>query len=145
MWVQDYWYCVFINATFEIKSSFDHFSHLLISDIYVFQGALMLPKTFVSDFGKSLGDYATFIHPYNNQFEVMVERMCGSMFLTTGFNVICNFYDVRLGGTIVMCLPVLDNLGLMWLIDQDVLWILLFLFLLWNLKGFGYYVQYCTC
>jgi len=45
----------------------------------------MLPKTFVSDFGATLGEYATFIDPKNNQFEVMVER----------------------------CLPVLDNLGLM--------------------------------
>jgi len=44
---------------FQIKSSFHHFSHLLISDMYVFQGALMLPKTFVSDFGASLYDYAS--------------------------------------------------------------------------------------
>jgi hypothetical protein len=44
----------------------------------------MLPKTFVSDFGASLGDYATFINPNNNQFEVMVERICGSVFLTMG-------------------------------------------------------------
>jgi hypothetical protein len=54
-------------VTFPIKSSFDHFSHLLISDIYVLHGALMLPKTVVSDFGASLGDYATFIDPNNNQ------------------------------------------------------------------------------
>ena len=62
----------------------------------------MLPKTFASNFGASLGDYATFIDPNNNQFEVMVERIRGSLFLTTGFNVIREFYDVRLGGTIVM-------------------------------------------
>jgi hypothetical protein len=49
-------------------------------NIYVFQGALMLPKTFVSDFGASLGDYATFIDPNNNQFEVMVESICGNVF-----------------------------------------------------------------
>jgi len=35
----------------------------------------MLPQTFVSDFGKSLGDYVTFIDPDNNQFEVMVARL----------------------------------------------------------------------
>jgi len=62
----------------------------------------MLPKNFVSDFGASLGDYATFIDPNNNQFEVMVERIRGSVFLTIGFNAIRDFYDVRLGGTIVM-------------------------------------------
>jgi predicted Zn-dependent protease len=43
----------------------------------------MLPKTFVSDFGASLGDYATFIDPNNNQFEVMVERIRDSVFLTS--------------------------------------------------------------
>jgi len=59
----------------------------------------MLPKTFVFDFGTSPGDYATFIDPNNNQFEVMVERICGSVFLTTGFNAIRDFYDVRLGGS----------------------------------------------
>lgn len=32
----------------------------------------------------------------------MVERIRGSVFLTTGFNAIPDFYDVRLGGTIVM-------------------------------------------
>jgi len=62
----------------------------------------MLPKTFVFDFGKSLGDYATFIDPNNNQFEVMIERISDSVFLTTEFNAIHDFYDVRLGGTIVM-------------------------------------------
>jgi len=55
----------------------------------------MLPKTFVSDFGASLGDYATFIDPNNNQFEVMVERIRGSVFLTIGFNAIHDFYVVR--------------------------------------------------
>jgi len=62
----------------------------------------MLPKTFVSDFCALLGDYTTFIDPNNNQFEVMVERIRDSVFLTTGFNAIHEFYDVRLGGTIVM-------------------------------------------
>jgi hypothetical protein len=41
----------------------------------------MLSKTFVSDFGASLGDYATFADPNNNHFEVMVERIRGSVFL----------------------------------------------------------------
>ena len=62
----------------------------------------MLPKTFVADFGSQLGDFATFIDPNNNQFDVMVERICGVVFLTTGFNAIRDFYNVRLGGTIVM-------------------------------------------
>jgi len=46
----------------------------------------MLSKTFVFDFGKSLGDHATFIDPNNNQFEVMVERIRGNVFLTKVFN-----------------------------------------------------------
>lgn len=62
----------------------------------------MLPKTFVSDFGASQGDYVTFIDPNNSQFEVMVERIRDNMFLTIGFNAIRAVYDVRLGGTIVM-------------------------------------------
>jgi hypothetical protein len=62
----------------------------------------MLPNTFVSDFGAQLGDFATFIDPNNDQFEVMVERISGTVFLTTGFSAIRDFYNVRLGGTIVM-------------------------------------------
>jgi len=72
----------------------------------------MLPQTFVSDFGKSLGDYATFIDPNNNQFEVMVERIRDSVFLTTGFNVIRDFYDVRLGGTIVIVFTSAEQFGI---------------------------------
>ena len=62
----------------------------------------MLPKTFVSDFCALLGDYTTFIDPNNNQFEVMVEKIRDSVFLTTGFNALHDFYYVRLGGTVVM-------------------------------------------
>jgi hypothetical protein len=72
----------------------------------------MLPKTFVSDFGASLGDYATFIDPNNNQFEVMVERICGSVFLTTWFNAIHDFYDVHLDGTIVMVFTGVGQFGI---------------------------------
>ena len=75
--------------------------YYLISAFYL-QGALMLPKAFVDAFGSQLGDFATFIDPNNNQFDVMVERICGVVFLTTGFNAIRDFYNVRLGGTIVM-------------------------------------------
>jgi len=49
--------------------------------MYIFQGALMLPNNFVSAFGASLGDYATFIDPNNNKFEVMVERIRGTVYL----------------------------------------------------------------
>jgi len=62
----------------------------------------MLLKTFVSDFGKSLGDYATLIDPNNNHFEVQIEKIRDNVFLTTGFNAIHDFYNVRLGGTIMM-------------------------------------------
>lgn len=62
----------------------------------------MLPKTFVADFGSQLGDFTTFHDPNNNKFDVMVERISGVVFLTTGFNAIRDFYNVRLGGTIVM-------------------------------------------
>jgi len=66
------------------------------------QGALQLPKTFVADFGAQLGDFTTFIDPNNNMFEVLVERISGTVFFTTGFNAIRDFYDVRCGGTTFM-------------------------------------------
>jgi len=42
------------------------------------------------------------IDPNNNQFEMLVERINGTVYLMTGFNAICDFYNVRLDGTVVL-------------------------------------------
>jgi len=45
------------------------------------QGALMLPNMFIGDFGDQIGRYATFVNPNNNEYEVLVKRFNGSIFL----------------------------------------------------------------
>jgi len=62
----------------------------------------MLRKTFVADFGDKLGYYATLVDPSNNQFETLVERMNGIVYLTTVFKAIRDFNDVRQGGSVVL-------------------------------------------
>jgi len=41
----------------------------------------MLPKMFVTDFGDQIGSYVTFIDTNYNQFEILVERINGSVYL----------------------------------------------------------------
>lgn len=55
-------------------------------EFHVNEGAVMLPKMFVNDFGDQIGSYVTFIDTNYNQFEILVERVNGSVYLTTGFN-----------------------------------------------------------
>ena len=57
---------------------------------------------FVTDFGDQIGSYVTLVDTNFNQFEVLVERINGSIFLTTGFNAIRDFYDIRRGGWVLM-------------------------------------------
>jgi len=42
----------------------------------------------------------------------MVERIRGRVFLTTGFNAIHDFYDVSLGGTLVMVFTGVGQFGI---------------------------------
>jgi len=62
----------------------------------------MLPKMFVTDFGDHIGSYVTLFDTNFNQFEILVERINGSIFLTTGLNAIRDFYDIRMGGWVLM-------------------------------------------
>jgi len=62
----------------------------------------MLPKMFVMDFGDQLGSYVTFVDTSFKEFEIIVERINGSVYLTTGFSAICDFYDIRIGGWVLM-------------------------------------------
>jgi hypothetical protein len=57
---------------------------------------------FVTDFGDQNGSYVTLVDTNFNQFEILVERINGSIFLTTGFNAIRDFYDIRMGGWIMI-------------------------------------------
>jgi len=65
--------------------------------LFFTQGVVMLPKMFVTDFGDQIGSYVTLVDTNFNQFEVLVERINRSIFLTTGFNAIRDFYDIRRG------------------------------------------------
>jgi hypothetical protein len=47
-----------------------------------------------------------------NQFEILVERINGSVYLTTGFNAIRDFYDIRMGGWVLMVFSGLSQFGI---------------------------------
>jgi hypothetical protein len=66
----------------------------------------------VTDFGDQNGSYVTLVDTNFNQFEILVERINGSIFLTTGFNAIRDFYDIRMGGWIMMVFSGLSQFGI---------------------------------
>jgi hypothetical protein len=47
-----------------------------------------------------------------NQFEILVEMINGSVYLTTGFNVVRDFYDIRMGGWVLMVFSGLSQFGI---------------------------------
>lgn len=81
-------------------------------EFHVNEGAVMLPKLFVTDFGDQIGSYVTLIDTNYNQFEILVERINGSVYLTTGFNAIRDFYDIRMGGWVLMVFSGLGQFGI---------------------------------
>jgi len=72
----------------------------------------MLPKMFVTDFGDQIGSYVTFVDTNYNEFEILVERINGALYLTTGFNAIRDFYDIRMGGWVLMVFSGLSQFGI---------------------------------
>jgi L-rhamnose mutarotase len=44
----------------------------------------MLPKMFASYFRHNINHYATFIDPKRNQFEVLIKKINGNIYLTHG-------------------------------------------------------------
>lgn len=63
---------------------------------------VVLPTLFVHDFGDELGRYATFVDRNYNEFEVLVERNNGRIYLTTGWHALKDFFNVRLGSWVSM-------------------------------------------
>jgi len=72
----------------------------------------MLPGHFVTSFGEQIGHSASMVDPKNNQFDVLVENINGNVYLTTGFNVIRDLYDVRFGGWVIMVFTGLGQFGI---------------------------------
>ena len=61
------------------------------------QGAVMIPNCFGSDFGDEIDSYAVLDDKNGNEFEMRVERIRGSIFLTRGWAALRDFYDIGLG------------------------------------------------
>jgi len=61
------------------------------------QGAVMLPNMFTNDFGDQVQQFATLIDAKSNQFEVLVERIDGSVLFSKGWKSLRGFYGINLG------------------------------------------------
>jgi len=59
------------------------------------QGVVMIPNSFGSDFGDEIDRYTVLVDKNNNEFEVRVERINGSIFFTRGWDALRDFYDIR--------------------------------------------------
>ena len=57
---------------------------------------------FGSDFGDKIDHYATLIDPNHNEFEILIERINGMIFLTKGWQALRDFYDIDLGAWATM-------------------------------------------
>jgi len=62
----------------------------------------MLPTMFANDFGDKINRFVTLIDPKNNQFEVLVERINGSFFLSKGWKALRDFYGLGLGAWVTL-------------------------------------------
>jgi len=54
----------------------------------------MLPNMFAVDFGDKINRFVTLIDSKNNQLEVFVERVNGSVFLSKGWKALRYFYGI---------------------------------------------------
>jgi hypothetical protein len=59
-------------------------------------GDVMLPNMFANDFGDKVQRFATLIDAKSNQFEVLVERIYGSVFFSKGWKSLRDFYGISL-------------------------------------------------
>jgi len=63
---------------------------------------VVLPSMFGHDFGEQIGRYAKLVDSNYNEFEVLVERNNGLIYLTTGWHALKDFYGVSLGSWVTM-------------------------------------------
>jgi len=54
------------------------------------------------DFGDQLYQYVTLVDPNHNEFEVLVERYNGGMYLTKGWSALRDFYNICFGAWVTM-------------------------------------------
>lgn len=62
----------------------------------------MLPSMFGHDSGNQIGRYATLVDPNSNEFQVLVERPNGCIYLAKGWHALRDFYNLSLGGWVTI-------------------------------------------
>jgi len=65
-------------------------------------GCCDVTSMFVADFGNEINYHATLIDLNNNQFDVAVEKVHGSIYLTKGRYALRDFYDICFSPWIIM-------------------------------------------
>jgi len=63
---------------------------------------VVLPGMFGHDFGDQIGRYVKLVDSNYNEFDVLVERNNGLIYLTTGWHALEDFYGVSLGSWVTM-------------------------------------------
>lgn len=76
------------------------------------QAVVMLPTMFGNDFGYEIGRYATLVDPNHNEFEVLVEKSEGRIYLTKGWGALRDFYDINLGSWVTVVYVGLGKFGM---------------------------------
>jgi len=72
----------------------------------------MLPTMFDNDFGDQIVRYVTLVDPHHNEFEVLVERSDGKIYLTKGWGALRDFYDIKLGAWVPAVFVGLGKFGI---------------------------------
>ena len=70
------------------------------------QGDVMLPNMFANEFGDKINRFVNLIDPKNNKFEVLVEKINGSVFLSKEWKALNDFYGIGLGAWVTLVLLV---------------------------------------
>ncbi|GAU42517.1 hypothetical protein TSUD_376450 [Trifolium subterraneum] len=76
-------------------------------------GAVMIPRMFANDFGGEICRIANLIDANDNQFEVLVEKINGNIYLTHGWASLGDFYNLRIGAWLALIYTAVGQFGLM--------------------------------
>lgn len=82
---------------------------MYVVELDTLHAMVVLPIMFVHDFGDQIGHYANLVDSKNNEFEVLVERFNGNIYLTTGWHALKDFYGVCLGSWVTMVFVGMDK------------------------------------
>jgi len=110
-----------------------------------FQAVVMLPTMFGHEFGDQVYRYATLVDQNHNEFEVLVEERNGKIYLTKGWDVLRDFYNISLGAWVTVVFVGLGKFSMNIKIGLASLFVILCLCPWWNGRLTSFLSTFLVC